>query len=486
MGRVRAAFVLALVVGCARPAAPADDAALPAPSVADVAPANVGSVDAARDAADAADPCPAAHDPPAWSAPAIVEPRTPLVPRVVLDGPTRARVEIDFELPAPRTAAIDLGRRAGDTRATLDGAPVGAARDGAPLFVSARPLSAGKHRIVLDVGYGKHVGKLRAAGDLALGAPGVRRRGLLSRTFVSKVDGSTQTLVAHLPRCVDLAVPRPLVVALPGWSNGPYTFGTSALLDAADRHGFVVVTPETRGNVLYTGAAERGVLEAIEVIAADVAIDRDAIHLTGVSMGGAGALQIGYHYPDRFASLVAYYGDSRYDRATYVGKILRTEVEAARYSVLLFPENARAMPVLLVHAKDDATSPFRESEQLAKASAPLGLDVTLVAPATGGHTLETFEAHLPEAVAQFVRARRVARPPRVTFRTSSADYARAYWLEVVLAKEGAFGAVDATLEGGKVRVDRAEGLREIRVDLAAAGLTSLVVVGTPKVPVVAL
>lgn len=483
---MRAPILLVLVAGCARPAAPADDAALPAPRPSTSSVAHDAGPEVAAFVDAAVDPCPGGNDPAAWSAPAIVEPRTALAPRVVLDGPTHARVELDFDLPAARTAAIDLGRRAGDTRATLDGAPLGVARDGAPLFFPPRPFTAGKHRIVLDVTYGKHVGKLRAAGDLALGAAGVRRRGLLARTFTSKVDGSTQTLVAYLPRCVDLAKPHPLVVALPGWSNGPFTFGTSGLLAAADRHGFVVLVPETRGNVLYTGAAERGVLEAIEVLAADVAIDRDAIHLTGVSMGGAGALQIGYHHPDRFASIAAYYGDSRYDRATYVGKILRTQAEADRYSVLLFPENARALPVLLVHAKDDAVSPFRESEQLAKASAPLGLDVTLVAPATGGHTLETFEAHLAEAVAQFVRARRVARPPRVTFRTSSADYARAYWLEVVLAKEGAFGTVDATLEeGGKVRVDRAEGLREIRVDLAAAGLASLVVDGAPKVPVVA-
>ncbi|MBL8716226.1 MAG: prolyl oligopeptidase family serine peptidase [Myxococcales bacterium] len=482
----RSVLALGLFVGCARPAAPADDAALPATAVADAASDQGPEVHDVGP--DVVDPCPGGHDAPAWSASAIVADRTPLEAKVVSDTLTRARVEIAFALPAARTAALDLGRRAGDTKATLDGKPLGAAKDGAPLFVPEVALGAGQHRIVLDVNYGKHIGKLRAAGELALGTAGVRRRGLLSRTFVSE-DGTTQTLVAFLPRCLDLQKPHPLVVTLPGWSNGPWTFGTSRLLDEAERRGFVVLTPETRGNVLYTGQAERGVLEAIEVLAKDVAVDRDAIHLTGVSMGGAGALQLGYHFPDRFASIVAFYGDSRYDRASYVGKILRTQAEADRYSVLLFPENVRSLPVVLVHAVDDAVSPFMESKQLFEASKKLGLGVELVAPPKGGHTLETFEAHVPEAVASFAR-RRVARPSRVTFRTSSADYARAYWLEVVLAKEGVFGVVDVSLVDGKVRVDRAEGVRELRVDLAAAGLTALVLDGpgpgpASAVPVVA-
>ncbi len=434
------------------------------------------TTDAAVDVADAADPCPGGHDALAWSASALVGDRTPLAAKVISDTLTRARVEIDFDVGTARIAALDLGRRAGDTKATLDGKPLGVAKDGAPLFVPEVALGAGHHRVVLDVTYGKHIGKLRSAGELGLGTAGVRRRGLVSRTFASAVDGTTQTLVAFLPRCVDLQKPRPVVVTLPGWSNGPWTFGTSKLLDEAERRGFVVLTPETRGNVLYTGKAERGVLEAIEVLAADLAVDRDAIHLTGVSMGGAGALQLGYHFPDRFASIVAFYGDSRYDRASYIGKILRTQAEADRYSVLLFAENARSLPVLLVHAEDDAVSPFMESKQLYEASKKLGLGVELVAPPTGGHTLETFEAHVPEAVAWFAR-RRVVRPPRVSFRTSSADYARAYWLEVVLAKEGVFGAVDVSLVDGKVHVARAEGVREIRVDLAAAGLTELVLDG---------
>lgn len=111
----RSALALGLFVGCARPAAPADDAALPAPvAVADAVTDQGAEV---HDVApDGVDPCPGGHDALAWSASAIVADRTPLEAKVVSDTLTRARVEIDFALPAARTAALDLGRRAGNTQ----------------------------------------------------------------------------------------------------------------------------------------------------------------------------------------------------------------------------------------------------------------------------------------------------------------------------------------------------------------------------------
>lgn len=257
----------------------------------------------------------------------------------------------------------------------------------------------------------------------------------------------------------------------------------SKLLDQAERRGFVVLTPETRGNVLYTGKAERGVLEAIEVLAKDMAVDRDAIRLTGVSMGGAGALQLRLPLPDRFASIVAFYGDSRYDRASYVGKILRTQAEADRYSVLLFPENVRSLPVLLVHAQDDAVSPFMESKQLFEASREAGLGVE------AWHARG--RAHPRDVRGPRARGRRVVRAKEggaattVTFRASRRLRAG------LLARGGA-------RKGGRLRRRRClprgrQGARESRRGgsprarwiLAAAGLTALVLEGKPIVPVVA-
>ncbi len=449
-----------------------------APSAAQAAPSVVASTSSATSG------CPGGHDPEAWSARAIVADRSPISAKMTSESVTAARIDAELVLAADAKVALDLGGRAGDTRVSLDGVRIAEAKNGDPLFVPERALSAGRHTLRLEVTYGKHIAKVRSFGELAAGTPGLRRRGIVSRTFTS-VDGSNQTLVAYFPRCVDLAVPRPVVVALPGWSNGPYTFAPSRLIEEAERLGFIVLTPETRGNVLYTGKAEAGVLEALEVLAKDVAIDRDRVHLIGVSMGGAGALQIGYHYPDRFASIVSFYGDSLYDRNTYVGKILRTQSEAERYSVLLFPENARHLPVVLIHAEDDPVSPFRESQQLYDAAVKYELNMRLIAPKTGGHTLELFESHVKEAVETFTGAKRILKPGRVTFKTSSATYSRAYWVSVTLEREGAFGAVDVSIVNGSVRVDRAEGVREIAIDLPAAGLSKLTVVGTPAVPVVA-
>jgi len=380
-------------------------------------------------------------------------------------------------LTTTRTIWFDLGGRAGDTTLYLDGKQVDRAENGAPIFYEAKDLKAGEHVLSMKLVFGKWQGGVRWWGDAAMGEKSATpsARGLLSRTFTSAIDASTQRITLYVPRCVDLARPLPLVVALPGWNGNEWSFAHSRLLDEAERRGFLVLVPNPRGNRLYTGTTEDGVLEAIDLVSKDFSVDPDRVHITGVSMGGAGALQIAYHYPDRFASVVAFYGDSKYDLGTYVSKILVTKETAARYSVLEFPENARNFPVLLVHAKDDDVSGFEQSRWLADADTKLGLpNHRLIAPATGGHTQQLFEDHVDEMVKLFDASKRDKTPARVTFRTSSSHYRRAYWLEVKLRSEGIFGDVDVSFDANARTLHIASvhsNVAELRIDLAALGMT---------------
>jgi poly(3-hydroxybutyrate) depolymerase len=384
-----------------------------------------------------------------------------------------------FSLPAGldrATLSIDLGARVGNTLVYLNGKKVGESLPrNAPILLRA-PLDLEQDNVVaLRVSFGGHVGGLRWTGEPSVGQAAERHRGLLRRAFRSRVDESSQELALYIPQCVDLASQRlPLIVALPGWDGNIYSFAHSRLMTLAEQQGYLVLVPDRRGNRLYTGPAEQGVLEAIELVMSELPVDADRIYLTGVSMGGAGALQIGYHFPDRFAAVAAFYGDSRYGLSGYARGILGDQITADRYSVLLFHENARNLPVLLVHAKDDSISAFEQSEWLAVADQKSGFaNHRLIAPETGGHSLQVVEDAIDPLFALMNASRRVHVPERVTFTTNSGQYDRAYWLSLSLKKSGEFGGADVSFDAShrRVVVRRFDsGLRGLRIDLGALGL----------------
>jgi hypothetical protein len=142
--------------------------------------------------------------------------------------------------------------------------------------------------------------------------------------------------------------------------------------------------------------------------------------------------------------------------------------------VLNFTGNARNLPVTLVHARDDAVSPFAQSQWLADEAERLNLgSIKLVAVDHGGHSVAVVEDHIPALMAFFDGKRRIESPERVSFRTSSWEYTRAYWLDVVLKAEGAFGGADfSVVHATRTLVihELDSGLEAARVDLDKAGL----------------
>lgn len=345
-----------------------------------------------------------------------------------------------------RTQGLDLGGRYGESVVYLNGQKLPPGPKNAPIYLKGSlPLVDGKNVVTIQLDYTKFVDGIFWYGTPALGKATERQRGAITRRYESKVDGKPHELSLYVPTCADLTVANPLIVALPGWGGTIHSYAGARLIAEAEKRGYLVLTPETFGNILYTDASEDGVMEALNLVMKDVNIDPHRVYITGLSMGGAGALQIGYHYPDRFAAVTAFYGDSEYDMRTgYIKRILGTPEQARRYSVIEFPENARNLPVLLVHAKDDRTSPFKQSSQLAKLDAKLGLENhRLIAPRKGGHTLATVDDHTTEAMDFFDAHRRNPMPTRVTFRTNSPRYQKAYWLKVE-TKGGEFVGVDAS------------------------------------------
>jgi predicted peptidase len=141
----------------------------------------------------------------------------------------------------------------------------------------------------------------------------------------------------YVPRSYDPERRHPLVVALHGYGGDQNYFFASlpTLPDLLEQHGFILVAPmglapdgwygaplsipgnaprssgapqptplrtpeeETR----YRALSEADVLNVIDIVRAEYAVDPDRVYLMGHSMGGFGAWWLGQKYADRWAAI---------------------------------------------------------------------------------------------------------------------------------------------------------------------------------------
>jgi pimeloyl-ACP methyl ester carboxylesterase len=276
--------------------------------------------------------------------------------------------------------------------------------------------------------------------------------------------------VVYVPPGHDLAVPSALLVGLHPWNGTMWTYAAYAqLLREARARDVVLLLPSGLGNSLYTAGAEDEVLRAIDALAEAVRIDPRRVSLWGASMGGAGATTVGFHNPDRFAGVTSFFGDSKYDMTTYVRAILSDDAGAHQVNALDVVDNARYLPVWLVHGEDDRTSPIRQSELLAQALRDRGFSVRFDRVPGIGHRGALAARFLAEVVDRAAAARVPEGMTRVEFRSVRPWDGGAYGVHLVRrAPAGdALVAVDARADG--VHVTRAEGVRAVVLDPGALG-----------------
>jgi pimeloyl-ACP methyl ester carboxylesterase len=267
--------------------------------------------------------------------------------------------------------------------------------------------------------------------------------------------------VVFVPGGHDRTQPAALLVGTHPWNGGPWTYAAyEELIEEAGKRNVVLLMPSGLGNSLYVADAEDEVMQAIDALGRELAVDRQRISIWGASMGGAGATTIAFHHPDRFAFVASYFGDSRYDLTTYVRTILGGEDGARRVNALDVLENARHLPVFLVHGEDDRTSPMKQSTMLDEAMRKAGFEVVLRRAPGMGHEGPLVVKHVREVVDRAALAIAPARPARVSFRSVRATDTEAYGVSLVRAGEGdAFVDVERRSDG--VHVLAAEGVTRI-------------------------
>jgi pimeloyl-ACP methyl ester carboxylesterase len=295
--------------------------------------------------------------------------------------------------------------------------------------------------------------------------------------------------VVFIPKGHDLTRPSALLVGLHPWNGGIWTYAAYAeLLREANAKDVVLLMPSGLGNSLYTEHAEDEVLTAIDELSRAVAIDRRRVSIWGASMGGAGATTIGFHHPDRFATVTSFFGDSKYDLTTYVKAILHTPAEAHLVNALDVAENVRNVPVWLIHGEGDTVSPIAQSEMLALRLGQLGYESRFTRVPGMGHEGMLVAKFIAEVVDRAAQARIPEAPRRVSFVQVGPYDGSAYGLRFVRKRTspgaGGDAALDVERQDESVHVLRARGLESIAIPRGAFGVapgkTLPIVIDDPK------
>ena len=135
----------------------------------------------------------------------------------------------------------------------------------------------------------------------------VRHGSLLEHAYFARNDGSPQPYFVYVPTTYAGSKAFPMVIFLHGWVPGtsrtdPW-LPDKNVIRMAERHGAILVAPHGRTNTDFQYAGEMDVLRVKAEMEKLYRVDPDRVYLIGVSMGGAGAWQIGAHYPHLFAGV---------------------------------------------------------------------------------------------------------------------------------------------------------------------------------------
>jgi dipeptidyl aminopeptidase/acylaminoacyl peptidase len=170
----------------------------------------------------------------------------------------------------------------------------------------------------------------------------------------------------------------------------------------------VAIGPEAGGNSWYHGKAEEQVLESVEQARKYLNIDTRRLYLVGRSMGGAGALTIAMHHPDRVAGVVSLAGVSDYPaicktnsymlgndagsvRTRFGGTPDEKPEVYRQMSAVNYAEVLKTIPVFLIHGATDGVVPVYHSRALAEKLQKAGGKVVFKEVPNEGHNMEMIE-----------------------------------------------------------------------------------------------
>ncbi|MEP6664592.1 MAG: prolyl oligopeptidase family serine peptidase [Verrucomicrobiota bacterium] len=118
---------------------------------------------------------------------------------------------------------------------------------------------------------------------------------------------------------------------------------------------FILVTPQCPADGVWSNEV---LLELLDEVIAKNNVDQKRIYLTGLSMGGYGAWNLGLAHPEKFAALAPICGG---------GERIEILLAARGYVGPVKLQTLRALPVWAFHGAKDPVVPLEESERMIKA-----------------------------------------------------------------------------------------------------------------------
>jgi len=262
-------------------------------------------------------------------------------------------------------------------------------------------------------------------------------------TFLSPVDGSNQPYALYVPPNLDRAKTYPLVISLHAEDTSPQiclmrVFGeTNRLADGSLAPlrffrgrdvGMIVACPLSRGTMGFEGIAERDVYDVVADVERRLPVDEDRVYLTGISMGGGGALRLALTRPDVWAAVA-----------------LVCPVAPAGLDALI--PNALNVPLRLFQGELDPVVPAESVRLWQRHLLDLGVSADYVEYPTGRHNAWDYAYRDGAIFEWFAHFRRNRYPERVHLVADSYQYGSAYWVRIDGLTPGVLASIDAQQSG---------------------------------------
>jgi len=131
--------------------------------------------------------------------------------------------------------------------------------------------------------------------------------------------------------------------------------GPPSLVKQGKEFPFIVIAPQCPEGERWQ---EEALLQLLDHVVHDYAVDTNRVYLTGLSMGGFGTWKLGISHPERFAAIVPICGG---------GETIDVLLASGRRATSL-----KSLPVWAFHGAKDPVVPLEESERMVNALKKLG------------------------------------------------------------------------------------------------------------------